>query len=118
MQHFADEILRRFPEVAPHVDDGDRELPYLMVDHVVSWLRTVSRPALDEDVVRRVIEFDRWCVAQPPGRSDAEDLPTVAVVGLREELFRHDALRPLIQRLMSRHEMLINRDDLVAWVGA
>ena len=118
MQHFADEILQRFPEVADELSEGDEELPYVMVGHVVRWLRAVAKPALDADVVRRVVEFDRWCMSQPGGEAAENDIPTIAVVALREKLFKYDELLPLVPRVMTRQELLQNRDYLVGWVGA
>jgi hypothetical protein len=64
------------------------------------------------------VEFDRWCVEQPPGASAEDDLLTIEVVALREKLFKYDELMPLIPHLMSREELLENREYLATWVGA
>jgi hypothetical protein len=117
MQDLVDEIVRRFPEVAPQVDPDDGRLPYLMVNYVVEWLLTVAKPALDPEVVERVLDFDRWCMSQPRGQSADDDIWTVAVVALREKLFFYDELLPLVPRLMPREELLENRDYLIQWVG-
>src|SRR5688572_30127055 len=113
MRHLADEILQRFPEVKPRVFDGDQDLPYLMVGHIVDWLLSVATPRLPPDVVARVVDFDRWCMAQPRGETAADDVMTIVVVALREELFAHDALLPLVPRLIPRDELLANRDYLI-----
>ena len=93
-------------------------MPYLMVRHVVEWLLTVAKPTLDPGVAQRIVDFDRWCMSQAEGETAEDDIPTVAVVALREKLFRYDELLPLVPRLMSHEELLANRDYLVGWVGA
>src|SRR5687768_11905219 len=118
MQQLADEILRRFPEVTPRIHPGDEKLPYLMVGYVVDWLRSVARPRFEPRVVERVVDFDRWCMAQPPGRTAEDDLLTIIVVALHEPLFEHDELLPLVPRVMTREQLVANREYLVGWVGA
>jgi hypothetical protein len=113
-----DEVLRRFPEVARYVRDGDEELPYVVVGYVVDWLSSVAKPTLDPAVVQRVIDFDQWCMRQPPGESAADDTATIETVALRERLFAHDELLPLVPKLMTRDEMLRNGKYLSGWVGA
>lgn len=118
MKHLYDEVLRRFPEVAPYVFEGDEELPYLVVGYIADWLLTMAKPALDPTIVQRVIDFDRWCTSQPPGKTADDDIMTIELVALLEKLFRHDELLPLIPKLMPREELLRNRAYLTAWVGA
>ena len=118
MRKLYDEVVRRFPEVREHLREGHEELPYLVIGYVVDWLRAAAKPAPEPDVIRRVVEFDRWCMAQLPGETAADDLMTIVVVALREKLFGHDELLPLIPHLMPRDELLRNRDYLVGWVGA
>ena len=111
------EVRRRFPEVQQFLNKGDEKLPYVVVGYIVDWLRTVAKPLLDPSVIRRVVEFDNWCIAQPPGRSAEDDIMTIEIVALREKLFRYDELLPLIPHLMPRDELLLNEDYLVGWVG-
>jgi hypothetical protein len=118
VRHVYNEVLRRFPEARPFIGEHNSELPYLVVGAVVERLRTVAKPSFDPNVVQRVVEFDRWCVEQPPGASAEDDLLTIEVVALREKLFKYDELMPLIPHLMSREELLENREYLATWVGA
>jgi hypothetical protein len=115
VKHLYDEVLRRFPEVAPYVSDGDEELPYLVVGYIADWLLSVD---LDPATVQRVVDFDRWCMEQPGGETAADDIMTIEVVALREKLFEHDKLLPIVPKLMTHEEMLRNRDYLTSWVGA
>lgn len=118
MKHLYDEVLRRFPEVAAYVSDRDEDLPYLVVGAIADWLLSVAKPALDPVTVQRVIDFDRWCMDQPSGETAADDIMTIEVVALREKLFEHDELLPLVPKLMMREELLQNREYLTGWVGA
>ena len=118
VKHLYDEVLRRFPEVASYVWEGYEELPYLVVGYIADWLLTVAKPDLAPSVVERVVDFDRWCMEHPRGETAAYDVMTIEVVALREKLFEHDELLPLIPHLMSHEELLENRDYLVTWVGA
>ena len=115
MKHLYDEVLRRFPEVASYVSAGDEELPYLVVGYIADWLLSVE---LDPTTVQRVVDFDRWCMEQPRGETAADDIMTIEVVALREKLFEHDKLLPIVPKLMTHEELLRNRDYLTSWVGA
>ena len=117
MRRLSDEVLRRFPEVAARVRAGDEELPYVMIRHIVEWLLTVAKPGIDPAVIRRVVDFERWCRAQPPGRTADDDVMTIVSTALHEKLFRYDVLLPLVPRLMSREELLVNRDHFTGTVG-
>lgn len=114
---FSDELVRRFPELVDSVFDGDEELPYLMARHLVDWLSVVAAPRLDQEVVRRVVEFHQWCQEQPSGASAEDDILTIEAVGFIEDLFEHDELLPLIPRLFRKEELRRSRDYWIAWVG-
>jgi hypothetical protein len=88
---FFDEVLRRFPEVSPFVSDGDEELPYTVAAYLVDWLRTVARPVLNPDVVRRVVDFHQWCIDQPQANTGADDVFTIETVA---EYPRQDEFAP------------------------
>jgi hypothetical protein len=117
MKPLYDEIVRRFPEIEQSIS-CDAELPYLVVGGLVHWLVRLARRGIPTDVIDRVVDFDRWCVAQPPGETAEDDIPTIESVALREKLFEHDELLPIIPRLMSREELLRNRTFLAQRIGA
>lgn len=112
-----DEVLKRFPEVAPRLSEGDEELPYLVVSRIADWLSTVARPAIAPEIVSRVVDFHAWALDQPRGETAADDVYTIVCIAFMESLFRDDALLPLIPKLIPRTEMLENRDYLHQWVG-
>ena len=57
MKAFLNEVLQRFPEVADQVNEGDEDLPYVVVGYIVEWLLSVE---LDSATTERVTAFDRW----------------------------------------------------------
>ena len=93
MKAFLNEVLQRFPEVADQVNEGDEDLPYVVVGYIVEWLLSVE---IESATTERVTAFDRWCMQQPRGQTAADDILTIETVGLREKLFRYDKLLPLV----------------------
>jgi hypothetical protein len=114
MKVLFDEVLRRFPEVAAEVFEGDEDEPYLVVGYIAKWLLSVD---LDSATIQRVVDFDRWCMQQPRGQTADDDILTIEAVGFQEELFRYDKLLPLVTKLISREELQANREYFSQWVG-
>ena len=111
MKLLCDEVLRRFPEVRERMSEGDAELSYLVVGYVVDWLADMARaPSLDDEIIERVLDFDRWAMSYPPGRTAEDDVPTIMMVAFHEKLLWHDSLLPLFPRLMSRQAFEANED--------
>ena len=115
MKALFDEVLQRFPELAAQVNEGDKTLPYVVVGYIAEWLLSVE---LDSATIQRVVDFDRWCMQQPRGQTAADDILTIEVVGLQEELFRHDKLLPIVTKLISREVLQANKEYFSQWVGA
>jgi hypothetical protein len=115
MKALFDEVLQRFPELAAQVNEGDEDLPYVVVGYIAEWLLSVE---LDSATIQRVVDFDRWCMQQPRGQTAADDIMTIEVVGLQEELFRHDKLLPVVTKLISREVLQANKEYFSQWVGA
>ena len=115
MKALFDEVLQRFPELAAQVNEGDEDLPYVVVGYIAEWLLSVE---LDSATIQRVVDFDRWCMQQPRGQTAADDIMTIEVVGLQEELFRHDKLLPVVTKLISREVLRANKEYFSQWVGA
>lgn len=114
MKAFLNEVLQRFPEVADQVNEGDEDLPYVVVGYIVEWLLSVE---LDSATTERVTAFDRWCMQQPRGQTAADDILTIETVAFREKLFGYDKLLPLVPKLMSREELQANKEYFSRWVG-
>ena len=118
VKHLYDKVLRQFPEVAAYVSEHNADLPYLVVGAVADWLESVTELEVDPAIVQRIVDFDRWCLAQPRGETADDDIMTIEIVALRERLFKHDKLLALVPKIMTREELLQNRKCLTVWVGA
>lgn len=115
MKKLYDEILKRFPEVK--IDEKDIELPYLMMSNIVSWLNSRNTDCTDQDIIKRVVGFKKWCESQAPGQSAADDIMTIFTVSFYEDLFENKKTQSLIAHLTSRKEMIANKEYLISWVG-
>jgi hypothetical protein len=102
----------------PAVLFADESSAQELLASLIEWLLRIAIPTVPPDVAERIVDFDRWCMSQPRGPIAADDIPTIAFVSFREKLFRHDALLPLVPRLMSRDELLMNGKYLASTVGA
>jgi hypothetical protein len=112
----ADELFRLFPEIAAHSSEGDEHLPYVMMANLVALLGSMPSP-LSEDVVKRLMELNYWCAAQPRGSDASDDALTILVVGLFEKIVGSETLYYLAPKLISKSDMIASKDYLVQWVG-
>lgn len=117
MKELTDEILKRFPEVEASVFEGDDELPYLMMGHVADWVLTQVGPPLAPGIVNRVVDFCSWCTSHPRGDTAADDILTIWTVGFYEKMLENEATHPLIPEIVTKQELINNREYLVNWVG-
>lgn len=117
MKQLAEEILKRFPEVAPSVFEGDEELSFVMMAHLGKWVVDQAKAGVAPGLVPRIKAFAKWCETQPRGDDAADDIWTIYVVGFYEELFEDEKTRSLIPSLATRQELIDNRDYLITWVG-
>jgi len=117
MKRLTNEILQRFPEVAPSVFKGDEDLPYVMMGHLSHWVLSQVKTGPAPGLISRIKEFSKWCETQPRGENASDDIWTIYVVGFHEEMFEDEKTRSIIPTLATRQELLDNRDYLIAWVG-
>jgi hypothetical protein len=117
MKILYDEISRRFPEVRSSFSEGDEELPYLVMGHLASWLKTLPKEALTPELIARLVSFTKWCEEQPRGKDACDDLFTMLSVSFYEELFDTDTMRELLPRFISRAQFVATADYFRAWVG-
>ena len=115
MRILHDEIIRRFPEVQACLYKGDEDLPYTMMMAVAEWLKGLSPVELTPDIVRRVIDFDAWCLGQPRGETADDDMLTIYVVGFLEELFKSGVTRALIPHLLSKEDLVECAEYWTQW---
>lgn len=116
MKALYDEVIHRFPEVQSHLTGDDVEIPYVVMGSVVDWLKGMGTPEFAPEIVQRVIEFTKWCEAQPRGDSASNDVYSILVVAFYEELFRSDVTRGLLPHVLPKDELMKNAEYLKAWV--
>jgi hypothetical protein len=117
MKILVDEIVRRFPEMRPHLSEGDEDLPYLVMNELADWLKSLLRKAFTPILTQRLKSFADWCEDQPRGDSAADDLLTIFVVGFFEHLFDSEKTRSLVPNFMPRERYIENAEYLIQWVG-
>ncbi len=84
---------------------------------LVDWLDSKGENGIDENTIRRLVEFADWCKLQPRGETCSDDICTISVVAFYENLFLHEHTKWLIPRLTSKEVVEQDKDYLVAWVG-
>lgn len=115
MKKLYDEISMRFPEV--NVDEGDIDLSYLLMREIVFWLQSKKTDCEDPNIIKRVIDFKKWCETQSRGKSADDDISTIFTVAFYEKLFENKKTQCLIPHLTSRKEIIQNRKYLIGWIG-
>lgn len=113
----AQAIFDRFPAVREFSSDGDEELLYVLMSNLVTFLESQADPSLPMDTVKRVLGFNSWCLEQPRNNDPGTDILTILCVGFYEKLIESEKLRGLITKLMSKSDLVNNREYLLSWVG-
>jgi hypothetical protein len=111
----ADELFALFPELQKRVSTNDETSSYLLMATFIAYLEELSDQGISEAILKRIIEFNSWCIAQPRGDAD-DDMYTILVVGLYEKIIRSDRLYKLIAQLVSRDDFVSAREYLLKWI--
>jgi hypothetical protein len=112
------EVLRRFPEIVPHLCEGDEELPYLYFSSIAWWIESLPRSEVSDDIIRRISSFGDWCFSQPEGKDASDDLGTILMVGLYESLGGSDSGRKVLSSIWPEDYVLTSREYLTQWLGS
>jgi len=115
MKKLYDEITARFPEI--HIEEYDRDSPCLMMHEIVNWLQSKHVCIYDGNIINRVTQFKNWCKNQEEGRSAKDDIFTIFTVSFLEKLFDHPKTQELIPHLITKKELIKNREYLEHWAG-
>jgi hypothetical protein len=117
MKILFDELLARFLEITNKVQEGDEEMPYLSMGYLVEWLEETGQKGFDSAIVQRLVDFAKWCESQPRGETASDDIWTMYVVALLENLLLHEHTKSLIPHLTSKTDLEADKQYLVTWVG-
>ena len=111
------EVLKRFPEIEPHVSEGDEELPYLYFSYIAWWVETLSRPEVTVNVIERIASFGEWCCEQPEGKDASDDLGTILMVGLYETLANSESGRMVLANIWPVDYVRSGEEYFKQWMG-
>jgi len=115
-QKLYEEMKSRFPELSDKFSN-DKELPYLLMDHLADWLKEL-KGEIPSSIADRVAAFVRWCESQPRGKTADDDMSTILAVGFYEHLFDSAKTRRLLPRLIPKSRMIESASYLKQWIGA
>jgi hypothetical protein len=109
------EITQRFPEIHNQINEWDEELPYLLMNYLDFWLKSFQK--ITPEILERIVDFTKWCKAQPRGKSASNDIYTMLSVSFYEKLFDSEVTRPILPKLIPREEFIATADYFKQWVG-
>jgi|GEM_PF-3157847 len=111
------EVLRRFPEIEPHLCDGDEELPYLYFSYIAWWIESLPRSEVTTEIISRISSFGDWCGEQPEDNDASDHLPTILMVSLYEGLGASDSGRRVLSQIWPEDYVRDSADYLKQWIG-
>ncbi|AWI09178.1 hypothetical protein CKA38_07930 [Ereboglobus luteus] len=88
-----------------------------MVGYIARWLKDLGPKAISPNIIKRLQDFTHWCESLPFGQTAEDDIDTILMVALYEELFDMNHTRALLPKLMHKEEFVLNADYLKNWVG-
>jgi len=97
-----------FPEMETEVGDAENPMA-LWLDIQFEFFVAYKEPR-NEDFIRRVYEFESWCMEQEGGQDAENDLPTCVVVCFWEHIPTDPAARKDMPRWFSSEEILANTE--------
>ena len=94
-------------ELLPGMEDEIFEVssPMTLWIEIGLEFRQAYHEPKNEDLIRRVYEFSRWCVEHEQGMSAADDLPTAVAVCFYEHLPTWDGAREDMPRWFTLEEI-------------
>ena len=108
MADWKHKALELFPEMGFEIGEADNPMA-LWLDIQFEFFEAYKEPRRD-DFVRRVYEFESWCMDQEGGEDAENDLPTCVVVCFWEHIPTDPAARKDMPRWFSVEEVLANAE--------
>jgi hypothetical protein len=94
--------FERLPEFRPVLQK--EKSAYLFLGEMVERLYQAYIQK-DEDLIRRIYDYARWCQDAPRGKTASDDLLTIITVSFFEHLPRHAEVRRDIGRWLSKKDV-------------
>ena len=117
MKDVYNEVLKRFPEIKPNIDEGDEESPYLYFSYIAWWVESLSRSEVTSKVIDRIGSFGEWCCKQPEGKDASDDLGTILMTGLYESLANSASGRKVLANIFPLDYLRSGEEYFKQWMG-
>jgi hypothetical protein len=101
-----EKLFEFFPDIQNEASDYDRELPYVLMAYLVRHLEEQAQQELPDATLKRLLNFNSWCRAQPRRENSNDDVYTIVVVGLYEKIIRSEKLYPLVVKLIPKADFI------------
>lgn len=102
MSRWRKEAFERLPELRGLLQE--EKSAYLFLSMMVDRLNQAYLRK-EEDLIRRIHEYARWCLDAPRGKDASDDLLTIVVVSFYEDIPRYGEIRRDIGRWFSKKKL-------------
>lgn len=107
MQEWKSKALELLPEIKPEILDSDNPMQ-LWIEIVLYFDKAYEEPR-DEGFIKRVYQYQGWCLEQDKGETADEHLPTCVVTVFWEHIPTNPAARRDMPRWFTLDDVLSNR---------
>ncbi len=107
MQEWQLKGLEILPEIKEEILESDNPMQ-LWIEIVLAFDEAYEEPR-NENFIKRVYDFENWCLAQDKGETAGEHLPTCVTTAFWEHIPTNRAAREDMPRWFSLEEVLANQ---------
>ncbi|MDQ6786847.1 MAG: hypothetical protein M3033_08565 [Acidobacteriota bacterium] len=107
MQEWKRKALEILPEIKDDILESDNPM-YLWIMIVLAFDEAYEEPK-NESFIKRVYDYEDWCLAQDKGETAGEHLPTCVVTAFWEHIPTNPAAREDMPRWFSLEDVLSNQ---------
>lgn len=107
MQEWKRKALEILPEIKDDILESDNPM-YLWIMVVLAFDEAYEEPR-NESFIKRVYDYEEWCLEQDEGETAEEHLPTCVVTAFWEHIPTNQAAREDMPRWFSLEDVLANQ---------
>jgi hypothetical protein len=109
------EALQRFPEFRNQIERA--ETPYLLWFDLTAAFHLAYDAPRNDDLIRRVYEYAKWCAEQPRSRTAENDLATCVTVTFFEHIPTKPAAAADLPKWFSKTEFVAMQKTFSYLIG-
>ena len=113
MSRWRKEAFDRLPECRKQLQAEKTAYGFF---HVLNDVLFRAHLAEDEDLIRRIYEYAKWCLGAPRGKDASDDLLTIVTVSFFEHLPTHREVRQEVGRWLPR-SMIEGMREVFLYLG-